>query len=65
MDVKLGKDMYGEFIELIPTNRKELLQLKNIWDNHNLKKVGYCVHAGGTTKHGIESSTFSIKVVPK
>lgn len=63
MKIKIEKNIYGEHINLVPENQKELRKLKNIW-KCKLKKVGYSIHARGATKYALENSSFSIKILP-
>jgi len=55
----------NKYIQIIPETRKELLILKEIWNKYNLKKVGYCIHAGGKTQHAIDNSDFQINIITK
>ena len=63
MKVKIDNNIYGKWLLIIPENRKELLELRNLWNYKNeFKKLGCFIHAGGETQHGIDNSEFVIGV---
>ena len=48
---------------IIPETHKELVELREIWLKYDLVKGGWCIHADGTTQHGIDNSDFLIKIM--